>query len=443
MGKQQLKQSQGQNLSPQQIQFLGLLQTPIVSLEKRIEKELEENPALEEKVEDIDEEESQNIQYIASKKSNFEDLQIEESSGGLTEYLEKQLVGLNFEEDILFLVNYLINSLDDNGFLNRDLYSISSDLLTNNNLVVSEKMLQFSLEKLQNLEPIGVGAKDLQNCLLLQLKKKYASEEIAIKIISEYYNAFSNKNFDLIISELNISEKKLKSIYTLIESLNPIPSSGFSKNTSSTKYIYPDFTIIPTNNNELDLQMNKGDTKKIQVSKYYSNLLSETNDLTTKEFLTKKLEKAKWFQEAIEKRNVTLRQVMLVIIQLQKNYLTSGLEEDLKPMRLADVSDIVNMDISTISRVSNSKFIETHFGTFKVKELFSDAYRKDNGVVISTKIIKNQLEFIINSEDKKNPHTDKKLADLLGQEEYHIARRTVAKYREQLGIGTAKLRKEL
>ena len=441
MGKQQLRQNQAQNLSPQQIQFLGLLQTPIFSLEKRIEEELEDNPALEENTEEN--EEDQNTQYISSKKSNFEFLQIEDNSESLKEHLEKQLVGLNLKENILFLVKYLINSLDDNGFLNRDLYSISCDLLTNNNQTVSEETLRLALKSLQNLEPIGVGAKDLQNCLLLQLKKRYPYEKEAVKIISEYYVPFSNKNFDRIITNLNISEKRLKSIYELIKSLNPIPSSGFSKNTTSTKYIYADFKITPINNNELELQINKGDAKKIKVSKYYSDLLSQTNDFKTKEFLTKKVEKAKWFQEAIEKRSATLRRVMLAIIQLQKKYLTSGLEDDLRPMRLADVADVVNMDISTISRVSNSKFIETHFGTFKVKELFSDAYRKDDGVIISTKKIKTQLESIINSEDKKNPYTDKKLAELLGEDEYHIARRTVAKYRENLGIETARLRKEL
>lgn len=439
MGKQQLKQTQGQFLSPQQIQFLTLLQTPIVSLEKTIEKELEENPALEE---DEELEETQNAQYIPSGKPNFEDLQIEERSESLSEYLQKQLVGLNLNEKTVFLVKYLINSLDDNGFLNRDLYAISSDLLINNNESVSEDSLQKSLQILQDLDPIGVGAKNLQECLLLQLKKQHNSKKIAIKIVSDYYTAFSNKNFNRLITDLNISEEKLRNIYELIEGLNPIPAAGFSKIVHSTKYIYPDFTIT-LNNNQLDLQINTGRVKNLKLSSFYTNLFSETTDIKTKDFLTKKIAKAKWFKEALEKRHTTLKKVMSVIIKIQKEYLISGLEEDLKPMKLADIAEDVNMDISTISRVSNSKFVETHFGTFKLKELFSEAYRKTDGTIISTKKIKQQLKEIIDLENKKAPYTDEKLADLLGKEKYHIARRTVAKYREQMGVETARLRKKL
>ncbi len=439
MAKQRLEQKQYQNLSPQQIQFLGLLQTPIISLEKRIEEELEDNPALDED-EEIQEETTTN--YTPSSKLRTEEFQIEDKSESLQDYLLKQLIGLNLKEKTLILVKYLINSLDDNGFLSRDLYSISSDLLINTGEAISENQLKNALKILQELEPTGVASKDLKDCLLLQLEKLHSSEKIAFQIISEYYSPFSNKNYELLIKQLKISKIELKRIYKLVEKLNPIPAAGFSKNSMHGNYVYADFTIT-LGNNTLELNLNKGNSKKIKVSQYYSDLLLETTNLKTKEFLKQKIEKAKWFKQSIEKRESTLRRVMLAIMEIQRPYLISGAESDLKPMRLADIADIVSMDISTISRVSNSKYLETHFGTFKIKELFSDAYRKDNGELISTKEIKRHLDKIISTEDKLAPFTDEKLAEILGKHEYHIARRTVAKYREQLGIKPAKLRRSL
>ena len=222
MSKQRLEQKQYQKLSPQQIQFLGLLQIPIVSLEKRIEEELEDNPALEE--------DEENQTYFSSDKTDFSDFQIEDKSESLTSYLEKQLVGNELSESNLFLVKYLINSLDSNGFLSRDLFSISSDLLISDNLDISEVMMVNALNVLQDLDPIGVGAKNLQECLLIQLKKIYPENKLALKIMTEFYSQFSNKNFENLIKNLDISEEKLKSTYSLIESLNPIPSNGFFKN---------------------------------------------------------------------------------------------------------------------------------------------------------------------------------------------------------------------
>ena len=439
MGKQRLKQKQNQTLSPQQIQFLGVLQLPILSLEKRIEKELEENPALEE--EELEENKTL-YKKGGGNNQDFENIQIEDSSCSIQQHLTKQLINLNLSDEILFLISYLINSLDDNGFLNRDLYSISSDLLVNEGKTYTVKELQLALEILQRLDPPGIGAKNLQECLLLQLEKTYPKEKNAFITISKYYAAFSNKNFEYLLSELNLTEKELKFIYKLIERLNPFPAAGFSKNSLTAKYIYPDFKITVFNS-DLDLKINTGNTKSLKISKYYSDLLSNSNDPETKEFLSKKIEKAKWFNDAMKKRELTLKRVMKTIIDLQKEFLISGDEASLKPMRLADVAEIVKMDISTISRVSNSKFIETHFGTFKVKELFSDAFRKDNGEIISTNEIKQKLKSLTLNEDKLRPHTDEKLAELLGEEEYHIARRTVAKYREQLGIETSKMRREL
>ncbi len=437
--KQRLEQKQHQALSPQQIQFLGLLQLPIVSLEKRIEEEIEENPALDEEEPTKD---NTHSFRNSSSKINIDEFQITDNSNSLEEYLLKQLIDLNLEDDLMFLVKYLINSLDESGFLSRDLYSVSSDLLINYGMKVSEKNLETSLGVLKKLEPVGVGTKNLQDCLLLQLKKEFPDKKIAYKIISDFYLPFSNKNFERIKKNLKVSEEELSTAYKVIERLNPLPSSGFSKNNGPTEYIYPDF-IITTGNNDIHLQLNKGAEKTLVVSKYYTNLLSETKDEETIDFLTKKIEKAKWFKESMLKREATLKKVMAAIISWQKEYLTSGDESDLRPMKLADIAEVIKMDLSTVSRVSNSKFVETNFGTFKVKELFSDAFRKDNGEVVSTKKIKLQLKEIIANENKKNPLTDEQLSAVLGKEEYHIARRTVAKYRAQLGIESAKLRRTL
>ena len=437
MNKQRLEQKQYQKLSPQQIQFLGLLQIPIVSLEKRIEEELEDNPTLEE-----DEEVENYTSFNSTNKPDYSDFQIEDKSDRLSDFLTKQLIGVKTTEKELYLVNYLINSLDENGYLSRDLFSISSDLLTNNGMEASEYDLQNALSVLQSLEPFGVGANNLQNCLQIQLKKLHPHNELSLKIISEYYSKFSNKNFEYLIKKLEISDDKLKEVYQLIESLKPIPSNGFFKSEEKTDYIYPDFKTSVIGN-KIELSLSKSNTKPIKVSKYYSDLLGNTKDQKTKDFLQQKVERAQWFMDAIKKREDTLKNVMLAIISWQKSYFLSGDEEDLKPMKLADISNIVNMDISTISRVSNSKYVETQFTTFKLKELFSDSYRKDNGEVVSTNLIKIKLQEIIKNEEKRKPYNDEQLSELLGKNEYHIARRTVAKYREKLAIETAKLRREL
>ncbi|MDG2086569.1 MAG: RNA polymerase factor sigma-54 [Flavobacteriales bacterium] len=439
MNKQRLVQKQYQKLSPQQIQFLSLLQTPIVSLEKRIEEELENNPALEE---DEHEEINQPLYQKKEGVNNFEEHQIVEKNESLENYLINQLIDLNLEDDIKFLVKYLINSIDKNGFLNRDLYSISSDILINHNENIEEKKLDEALTILKSLEPIGIGSKNLQECLLIQLKTRFPNEEDAYNIILHHYSSFSNKNYEFIIKKIGLSKIELRKIYELIAKLQPIPSTGFSSQSNTTKYIYSDFTIS-TINNEIELQINKANTKPVKTSNYYSALLNETKDSKTKEFLSKKIEQANWFKEAIIKREHTLKIVMQAIIKLQKDYFLSGAESDLKPMKLSDIAEMVNMDISTISRVSNSKYIETQFGTFKVKELFSEAYIKESGEIISTNVIKNKLKELIAIENKLSPLTDEQLTRELSKHEFNIARRTVSKYREILNIKTAKLRREI
>jgi len=437
MNKQRLQQKQNQKLGPQQIQFLSLLQIPIVALEKRIEEELEENPALEE-----EEETNLSERSFLQHNSNDVQFQIEDKSESLSDFLSQQIIALDINDSQIFLVNYLIKSLDDNGFLNRDLHSITSDLLISNNIDINEQKINNALKIVQQLEPFGVGARNMQECLLIQLKYKHPEKEIEKEILSNYYTPFFNKNFEYLLKHLKIDFGTLKKAYSTIESLNPIPGNGFSKNNEGNNYIYPDFTVS-ISDGKLELKVNNSNIKSVKVSSYYQNMLNQTNDEATKKFLIDKVEKAKWFKDAITKRNNTLQNVVSAILRIQESYFISGNEKELKPMKLADIAQIVNMDISTISRVSNSKYISTHFGTFKLKELFSEAYRKDNGELISTKEIKKKLQEIILLEDKFNPLTDEKLAELLGENDYHIARRTVSKYRENLNIQIAKLRREL
>jgi RNA polymerase sigma-54 factor len=447
MGKQRLEQNQKLNLSPQQIQFLSLLQIPVVELEKRIQEELEENPALEEGLDEEEDEvirfEKESTNYSKSTNNNNQYFQVEDKKESLSEYLHSQLNTLNVKENIRFLISYLINSLDQYGYLNRNLYSICDDLLISNGLTIKIEEINKALAVLKGFDPCGVGAQDLQECLLIQLKKLFPKKVLAKNIIENFYTDFTNKNFEKIYKQTSINQGELKKVYDLIESLNPSPSRGFSKSAMPNEYISADFTVLLEQNNQLELSLNKPVAKNLKISLFYKNLLSETKDKKTVSFLKTKLDQANWFIESLIKRDVTLRKVMRAIIKTQKSYFISGKESDLIPMKLADIASIVNMDISTISRVSNAKYVETFFGTFKLKELFSEAYRKDNGEVVSTKEIKKKLADLINNEDTTSPYTDEKLCEILGKNDYHIARRTVAKYRENLGFQTSKIRRKL
>jgi len=445
MNKQRLQQNQQLKLSPKQIQFLGLLQTPLTSLESRIEEELEKNPALEEEI--VDEEESDfqtEYQYYKRNNPDYSPPPIPDKEESLYEALLKQLLLLNLEEREYDLARYLIGCLDDNGFLTRDLYIIENDLLLNQDIEVSEKELERILQKIQTLEPFGVGAKSMQECLVLQLKakEKTKSIQLAIDVLQNYYEPFSKKNFDAIFRKSEINKFQLKQVYIEVEKLNPNPGSAFSNSTEMTNYILPDFSINYIDG-KLNLKLNKSNNRQVFVNKSYEKMLTETKDKQAKDFIKQKIESAIWFADAIKQRENTLHNVMSAIINFQHDYFISGDEKDLNPMKLMDIAQIVSMDISTISRVSNSKYVETSFGTFLLKELFSEAYHKEDGTVISTKEIKEKLKEILESEDKKQPLNDEKLAELLGKQEYHIARRTVAKYREQLHIPVARLRRTL
>ena len=451
MQKQRLQQKLGQNLSAQQIQFLSLLQIPLQGLDSRVQEELEENPALEEceddiNITDLNSEDSQKSFFKKDNSNeNANSLQILFEEDDINQYLKKQLILLNLNEKDQFLTEYLIDSLDDNGWINTELYSIVDDLKINLDLDFSENEINEALLRIQTLDPCGVGARNLKECLILQLKNKNNYEDkiiqLCIRILEDEYESFSKKNFDGMIKRLEISEKELKDIYLIIEKLNPFPILGFN-NTSRPEYINPDFSVR-LEGDELIATLTRGSGRSLTVSSHYQDLIKKTSDKKAREFLKQKIDQARWFIDAIIKRESTLLKVMNAILSIQKDYFKSGDEKDLKPMKLDDVALIVNMDRSTISRVSNSKYVETFFGTMLLKDLFSQAYRKDNGDIISTRIIKQQLKEIIENEDKRNPYTDNHLCDLLGQEEYHIARRTVTKYRESLGIETSRYRKQL
>ena len=445
MQKQQQILKQKLKLSPQQIQFLGLLAIPIVDLEKRIEEELEENPTLEESdsTESTDNKE-ENFHYKSKEnKRDFIVDNITANIDSLSSFLHKQIIGINNSDKEIELLEYLIDSLDNNGFLTQRNDAIIDDYFIANDILITEKELNGALDILKTFEPIGVGAKDLQECLIIQLERKDSVyKSISKEILENYYHEFSNKNFEKIIKELKISEKELADVYKEIESLNPIPGSGFSINKENTEYVVPDFSL-KNSEDGISVSLNNPNTKIVAVNKYYEKLLKETSDVETKDFLQKKIEKAKWFVDALKKRNKTLKDVMQAIVKIQESYFTSGKEYDLKPMKLADIAEIIKMDISTISRVTNSKYVETNFGSFLLKDFFSEAYKKDNGEIISTKEIKKKLIDIIDGEDKTKPFTDEIICDLLGKEEYHIARRTVAKYREELKIPISKFRRKL
>lgn len=447
MNKQRLKQKLKTKLTPQQIQFLSLLQLPIDILEKRIEEELEENPAIEE-VEDEDvtfdwsENTSQKRDY--NKQSELESIPIKEAEQSLSEHLLNQLLLVDTTEKELEIARFIIGCLDDSGFLNRSLYAISDDLLLKLNINVSEHELSPILKLVQSLEPKGVAARDMQECLLLQLKSKAKTKEVddAIKLLTSNYSAFSKKNFEKLMNQLGLSRKELSKAYREIEKLNPKPGNAFNNNDAPT-YLTPDF-MIEENGDELVVRLNNETKKNIRTSAYYKNMYNQLqNDDEAKLFLAQKIESAEWFTQALKERDNTLLKTMNCILSLQLEYFKTGDEKLLKPMKLFDIAQKVNLDISTISRVSNQKYVETTFGTFLLKELFSEAYHKEDGSAVSNKVVKSFLKDIIEQENKFHPYNDEQLTEKLAQNNFHIARRTVAKYREQLGIPVAKLRKSI
>ena len=486
MLKQKLQQKLLQKLSPQQIQMIKLLEIPTIQLEQRIKKELEENPLLEEgseeetalketeqTEEDTSEGEENGEEFSLEDYLNEEDIpvyrlnpknyskdekreEIPFSVGSsFHEYLENQLGLRELSEKQEILALYLIGNIDDDGYVRRKLEAIVDDLAFTQNVNTSEEELHEVLKIIQDFDPVGVGARDLQECLLLQIDMKDMSiPEIALarKILKYYFQEFTKKHYEKIITRLNIKEDKLKAAVEEILKLNPKPGSSYSDpQNKNIQSIVPDFTL-ENNDGELQLNLNARNVPELRISQTYSEMIESytvSKDKQTREqkdaitFVKQKLDSAKWFIEAIRQRQNTLMLTMEAIINYQKEYFRDGDEKKLKPMILKDIADITNLDISTISRVANSKYIQTHFGIFPLKYFFSEGLQTDAGEEVSTREIKKILEECIEKEEKRKPLTDEKLADILKEKGYHIARRTVAKYREQLDIPVARLRKEL
>lgn len=498
-----------QKLSPQQIQLMKLLQIPTATLEQRIKEELEANPALEEgedheelgeygnnSAEDSFDEEG----YSDSDEENYRDdvfelddyineyieddptaYKLKTNNYGADEedktipvavestfheHLEQQLGLLELsDEKELLIAQQIIGSIDDDGYLRRDPISIIDDLLFSQNVFATEEEIKDILKLVQRFDPPGVGARDLQESLLIQLENKLESAEdsiwfstgpikLAIHLLRKYFEEFSKKHYQKLQRYLNVTEEELKEAINEILKLNPKPSSGLaSTNSRSSQYIIPDFIIV-NRDGELELSLNTRNAPDLRINDHYKDMLKsyKYNRMVNKSnkkqkeaviFIKQKIDSAKWFIDAIKQRQQTMYKTMYAIMQYQYDFFLTGDQKKLKPMILKDIADITGLDISTVSRVANSKFVQTEFGTKRLKDFFSESLQTNNGEEVSTLEVKKILSDIINNENKKKPLSDEKLKNLLQEKGYNIARRTVAKYREQLNIPVARLRKEL
>lgn len=486
MLKQFLNLKLSQKLSPQQIQLMKLIQLPTQAFEQRLLEEMNENPALESGKEDDDYEkdEYENDEYDDyddSESIDADDINIDEylSDDDTPDYKtqannysdddetrESPLAApISFHQDLINQLNtfilddhereiaeFLVGSIDDMGYIRRSIPDIVDDMAFTQAIYTDEYMVERMLQVIHQLEPSGVGARDLQECLLLQLKHKTPTDsvDLAADIIENQFDAFTKKHYDKLIQKYNISNDQLKKAIYEIEKLNPKPGGGFTGNNKITENVVPDFAIRIIDN-ELELSLNGRNAPSLHVSKDYQEMMQTYKDSRDKsnsqkeavQFIKQKLDSAKWFIDAIKQRQETLFVTMNAIMHYQEEYFLDGDETKLKPMILKDIADIVGLDISTVSRVANSKYVETPYGTKLIKEFFSEAMKNDQGEDVSTLEIKKILQNIIEEEDKKKPLPDDQLAELLKEKGYPIARRTVAKYREQLDIPVARMRKKI
>lgn len=490
MLKQGLQQTLQQKLSPQQIQVIKLLEVPAMQLEQRIKKEIEENPALEEgeadyesdareeglqqeaddapdedpytdefSIEDYLPDDDDIPQYrLAANNWSPDDEQREIPYSGTATFHESLLEQLALRRGLAgrrrALAEYLIGNIDDDGYLRRKLPAIVDDLLFASNLAVEVAELEDALSEVQELDPAGVGARDLQECLRLQLERMDpAADEVraARKIVAHYFAEFTRKHYDKIMARLDIDESELRAAIEVITRLNPKPGGAFNDPAQQNlTLIIPDF-ILAWQGGRPQVTLNAQNVPELHISKAYTDMLEEysgNKNRTRKDreaisFVKQKLDSARGFIEAIRQRQDTLLRTMEAILAYQQRYFATGDERDLRPMILKDVADATGLDISTISRVANSKYIQTEFGILSLKSFFSEAMTNDAGEEVSTREIKKILRECIDAEDKRRPLTDDKLTRILGEKGYPIARRTVAKYREQLNMPVARLRKEL
>lgn len=484
MLKQRLQQKLLQKLSPQQIQMIKLLEVPTLQIEQRIKKELEENPALEEGQEEEEihsEEEEEQFEETDKDQDEFTiDDYIEEDeipeyrlqtknyskdeekrteipfSVGYSfhEHLESQLGLRDLNDKQKILGEYILGNIDEDGYLRRELINIVDDLAFLQNIETTESELEEVLKIIQDLEPAGVGARTLRECLLLQLEKRDISQpsmNLAHTILDSHFDEFTKRHYDKIIARLGISENELKAAIEEILKLNPKPGGVFSDPFNKTSQpIIPDF-ILELSEDGFDLHLNARNLPELRLSAAYSEMLqSYSRDKSQKKemkdavmFVKQKIDSAKWFIDAIKQRQNTLLLTMNAILEYQQEYFIDGDETKLKPMILKDVAEMTGLDISTVSRVANSKFIQTHFGIFPLKFFFSEGLQTDSGEEVSTREIKRILQDCIENEQKRRPLTDERLTEILQEKGYQIARRTVAKYREQLNIPVARLRREI
>lgn len=487
MQKLGLNQSLSQKLSPQQIQFIKLLQIPTAELDARIEEELEINPALEEGKDDVNDDfdnSQDNGEDIDDDFDSYEkdDINVDDylrdddiagykmqgdgayqededkempiaMSTSLNDQLMSQLGFLGLDERQTAIGKQLIGSIESDGYIRRELDALVNDLAFSQNIDTDLEEVEAILKKIQGFDPPGIAARNLKECLLLQLERKSDQNNtvrIAKEILSNYFEEFTKKHYDKIIRKLNIEdEEDLRDVITLITRLNPKPGSS-STGMVKTQYLMPDF-ILTNNNGKLELTLNSKNAPDLKVSRSYTDMFDaydkgDKKDKKLKEtvsFVKQKLDSAKWFIDAIKQRQQTLLNTMNAIIQYQYDFFLEGDESKLKPMILKDIANEINMDISTVSRVANSKSVQTEFGIYPLKYFFSEGIATDSGEDVSSREVKHILKQLIEQEDKKKPLSDDKLEKMLNDKGYNIARRTVAKYREQLNIPVARLRKEL
>lgn len=455
MQKLQLRQNQSQKLSPQQIQFIKLLQLSNSNIEAEIKKEIEENPALEEneKNENIDTVNTENYNYYQKSNNENSNFNREENISNTESFRENLISQLNYQkldkgENII--ANQIIGTLDNDGYLRRDLESIIDDIAFAENIEFKNSDIEKVLLKIQKLEPAGIAARNLEECLILQIdsiEEPSQNQLLAKKIILENFKEFTNKKFDVIYQKYDHPKNIINNAFDYIKSLNPKPSGGL-EDSNLTEFLIPDF-IVKKDNNEFIVELASGN-KPLNINKNYISIYDELKNKKNKDneskesfdFIKSKLEKAQWFVEALNQRNNTLLKTMNTIVKIQKRFFNDGDENDLKPMILKDIAEIIKMDISTVSRIVKSKNVQTDYGIFPLRYFFSESTIKKGDDLVSSKIVKNYLSDLIENEDKSSPYSDDQIEKILKKEGYDVARRTVAKYREQLNIPVARLRKE-
>ncbi len=470
--KQSLTQKLQQKLTPQQIMLMKLIQLPSSELEAEIKKELEENPVIEDAAISNESSESDDDYEVDENVLGEEDYYHEseeevattasDSSGSgpqffslsVKESFQEELldqVGIKIDtEPELTIAKYLVGSLDDSGYLRRDIGSIVDDLAFTQFVDTTEEKVEEVLGIVQQLDPAGVGARDLQESLLLQLQRKDQHNLIvrnATYIVENLFDDFTHKRFEKIEQKINISESDLKEVLNEIKSLNPKPGEPQSEMDRDASGIIPDFTVS-IDGEELIVSLNNSSVPDLNINSAYIEMVESKEKKSKKEketvsFIKKKVESAKWFIEALKQREETLKKTMVAIAHRQEAYFLSGDEKLIRPMILKDISDIIDMDISTVSRVVNSKYVQSPYGIFKLKKFFSESFTKDSGEEVSTLQVKEILKEIIENEDKSDPKKDDEIMKILNDKGYPIARRTVAKYREQLGIPVARMRRNL